>query len=369
MDKFPHVAGIIPEPHSLFDVRDIVECQEDVFARKKGFMAVSGNDTTENRNEYLLISHPKTVPPIEVPALSLEKLKEKTDNFGSKSLIGQGSSGRVCLAQLDDGSKVAVKKLNVSSDHSIVEFLTQVSMLSKLKNENVVELLGYCVHGYVRVLAYEFATVGSLHDILHGMKERRGRKGDQGAEPVPVLDWMQRVRIAVDAAMGLEYLHEKFQPSIIHRNLRSNNVLIFEDCKAKIADFNLSNQAYNKDARLGIFGYLAPECATRVQLTQKSDVYSFGVVLLELLTGRKPFDHRQQSTLVTWATPRLGKDKVEQCIDPKLEGKYPPEGVAMLAGVAALCVQCEAELRPNMSIVVEDLQRLLELTVPVAPKI
>ncbi|KAL1535265.1 PTI1-like tyrosine-protein kinase 3, variant 2 [Salvia divinorum] len=309
----------------------------------------------------------KAVPPIEVPSLSLEELKEKTDNFGSKSLIGEGSYGRVYFAQLNDGKEVAVKKLDVSSEpDSNVEFLTQVSMVSRFKHDNLVELLGYCVDGNLRVLAYEFATMGSLHDILHG------RKGVQGAQPGPTLDWMQRVRIAVDAARGLEYLHEKVQPSTIHRDIRSSNVLLFEDYKAKVADFNLSNQAPDMAARLhstrvlGTFGYHAPEYAMTGQLTQKSDVYSFGVVLLELLTGRKPVDHtmpRGQQSLVTWATPRLSEDKVKQCVDPKLKD-YPPKGVAKLAAVAALCVQYEAEFRPNMSIVVKALQPLLKSTVP-----
>ncbi|XP_042517645.1 PTI1-like tyrosine-protein kinase 3 isoform X2 [Macadamia integrifolia] len=312
----------------------------------------------------------KAPPPIEVPALSLDEIKEKTDNFGSKSLIGEGSYGRVYYATLNNGKAVAIKKLDVSSEpESNVEFLTQVSMVSRLKHENIVELLGYCVEGNLRVLAYEFATMGSLHDILHG------RKGVQGAQPGPVLDWMQRVRIAVFAARGLEYLHEKVSPSIIHRDVRSSNVLLFEDFKAKIADFNLSNQAPDMAARLhstrvlGTFGYHAPEYAMTGQLTQKSDVYSFGVVLLELLTGRKPVDHtmpRGQQSLVTWATPRLSEDKVKQCVDPKLKGEYPPKGVAKLAAVAALCVQYESEFRPNMSIVVKALQPLLN-SKPAAP--
>lgn len=311
--------------------------------------------------------HKSAPPPIEVPALSLEELKEKTDNFGSKALIGEGSYGRVYFATLENGKAVAVKKLDVSQEpESNNEFLTQVSRVSRLKHDNIVELQGYCVEGNMRVLAYEFATMGSLHDILHG------RKGVQGAQPGPVLDWMQRVRIAVDAARGLEYLHEKVQPSIIHRDIRSSNVLLFEDFRAKIADFNLSNQAPDMAARLhstrvlGTFGYHAPEYAMTGQLTQKSDVYSFGVVLLELLTGRKPVDHtmpRGQQSLVTWATPRLSEDKVKQCVDPRLKD-YPAKGVAKLAAVAALCVQYEGEFRPNMSIVVKALQPLLKAPAP-----
>ncbi|XP_058102347.1 PTI1-like tyrosine-protein kinase 3 [Magnolia sinica] len=317
-----------------------------------------------------LFSEPNTAPPIEVPELSLEELIEKTDNFSSTSLIGEGSYGRVYYAALDGEKAVAIKKLDVTAEPvSNDEFLTQVSKVSRLKHENFVQLLGYCVEGNVRVLSHEFATVGSLHDILHG------RKGVQGAQPGPTLDWMQRVRIAVDAARGLEYLHEKVQPSIIHRDIRSSNVLLFEDFKAKIADFNLSNQAPDMAARLhstrvlGTFGYHAPEYAMTGQLTQKSDVYSFGVVLLELLTGRKPVDHtmpRGQQSLVTWATPRLSEDKVKQCVDPKLKGEYPSKGAAKLAAVAALCVQYEFEFRPNMSIVVKALQPLL-MQKPYAP--
>ncbi|XP_010557159.1 PREDICTED: PTI1-like tyrosine-protein kinase 1 isoform X1 [Tarenaya hassleriana] len=310
----------------------------------------------------------KEAPPIEVPALSLDELKEKTDNFGSKALIGEGSYGRVYYATINDGKVVALKKLDVSPEaETDVEFLSQVSMVSRLKHENLIQLLGYCVDVNLRVLAYEFATMGSLHDILHG------RKGVQGAQPGPTLDWITRVRIAVEAARGLEYLHEKAQSPVIHRDIRSSNILLFEDFKAKIADFNLSNQAPDNAARLhstrvlGTFGYHAPEYAMTGQLTQKSDVYSFGVVLLELLTGRKPVDHtmpRGQQSLVTWATPRLSEDKVKQCVDPKLKGEYPPKAVAKLAAVAALCVQYEAEFRPNMSIVVKALQPLLKPPAP-----
>ncbi|CAN8280050.1 unnamed protein product [Cochlearia groenlandica] len=319
-----------------------------------------------NKRAPIALKHDalKETPTIDVPALSLDGLREKTDNFGSKALIGEGSYGRAYYATLKDGKAVAVKKLdnNANGSESNLVFLTQVSRVSKLKNDNFIQLFGYCVEGDLRVLAYEFAAMGSLHDILHG------RKGVQGAKPGPTLDWIQRVKIAVDAARGLEYLHEKVEPKVIHRDIRSSNVLLFEDFKAKIADFNLSNQSPDMAARLhstkvlGTFGYHAPEYAMTGQLTQKSDVYSFGVVLLELLTGRKPVDHtmpRGQQSLVTWATPRLSEDKVKQCVDLKLNGKYPPKAVAKLAAVAALCVQYESEFRPNMSIVVKALQPLL----------
>uniref|UniRef100_A0A1D1YSW4 PTI1-like tyrosine-protein kinase 3 n=1 Tax=Anthurium amnicola TaxID=1678845 RepID=A0A1D1YSW4_9ARAE len=221
---------------------------------------VDGNFKNSKPSNGAYSESQRASPTIEVPALSLDELKEKTDNFGSKCLIGEGSYGRVYYARFNDEKDAAVKKLDVSSEpEPDNEFLSQVAMVSRLKHDNVVGLLGYCVEGNLRVLLYEYATMGSLHDILHG------RKGVQGSQPGPVLDWMQRVRIAVDAARGLEYLHEKAQPSIIHRDIRSSNVLLFEDFKAKIADFNLSNQAPDMAARLhstrvlGTFGYHAPE--------------------------------------------------------------------------------------------------------------
>ncbi|XP_021844485.1 pto-interacting protein 1 [Spinacia oleracea] len=304
---------------------------------------------------------PVRVQPIEVPQISVDELREVTENYGSNALIGEGSYGRVYYGVLKNGRAAAIKKLDASKQPDN-EFLAQVSMVSRLKHDNFVELLGYCVDGNLRILAYEFASNGSLHDILHG------RKGVKGAQPGPVLSWAQRVKIAVGAARGLEFLHEKAVPTIFHRDIKSSNILLFDDDVAKIGDFDLSNQAPDMAARLhstrvlGTFGYHAPEYAMTGQLNAKSDVYSFGVVLLELLTGRKPVDHtlpRGQQSLVTWATPKLSEDKVKQCVDPRLSGEYPAKAVAKMAAVAALCVQYESDFRPNMSIVVKALQPLL----------
>ncbi|KAK2969156.1 hypothetical protein RJ640_026790 [Escallonia rubra] len=314
--------------------------------------------------------------PIAVPAIGVDELKEITDSFGKKALIGEGSCGIVYYGILKSGQAAAIKKFD-SSEQPDDEYLAQVSMLSRLKHENVVELLGYSVDSGLRVLVYKYASNGSLHDILHG------KKGVIGAQPGPVLSWSQRVKIAVAAAKGLEYLHEKVQPRIIHRDITSSSILLFDDDVAKIADFDLSNQASVAAARLhsppryhvpdftrqlystrvlGNFGYCAPEYSLTGQPSSESDIYSFGVVLLELLTGRKPFDHtlpHRQQSLVTWATPKLSEDKLKQCVDPRLNGEYPPKAVAKMAAVAALCVQYEAVFRPNMSFVVKALQPLL----------
>ncbi|KAF7818933.1 putative protein kinase [Senna tora] len=323
-----------------------------------------GGDRGEPRSNVVRNGAPQKVLPIETPSIQLDELNRLTNNFGSSSLIGEGSYGRVFYAKLSDGQDAAIKKLDTSSStpEEDADFAAQLSVVSRLKHDNFVELIGYCLEASNRILVYQHASLGSLHDVLHG------RKGVQGAEPGPVLSWSQRAKIALGAAKGLEFLHEKVQPSIVHRDIRSSNVLLFGDYDAKIADFSLTNQCSDTAARLhstrvlGTFGYHAPEYAMTGQITQKSDVYSFGVVLLELLTGRKPVDHtmpKGQQSLVTWATPRLSEDKVKQCVDPKLNNEYPPKAIAKLAAVAALCVQYEADFRPNMTIVVKALSPLL----------
>ncbi|KAL1539161.1 cleavage polyadenylation factor subunit pti1 [Salvia divinorum] len=342
-------------------------CEDDDMPKVSGYGPYTTPHTAGNPSgHHATEATPKgretvNMQPISVPTIPVDELKDITDNFGSKSLIGEGSYGRVYHGVLKNGQAAAIKKLD-SSKQPDREFLAQVSMVSRIKHENVVQLLGYNVDSGLRVLAYEYASNGSLHDILHG------KKGVKGAQRGPVLSWVQRVKIAVGASKGLEYLHEKAEHHFIHRDIKSSNVLLYDDDVAKIADFDLSNQAPDTAARLhstrvlGTFGYHAPEYAMTGQLSSKSDVYSFGVVLLELLTGRKPVDHtlpRGQQSLVTWATPKLSEDKVDQCVDGRLGGDYPPKAVAKMAAVAALCVQYEADFRPNMSIVVKALQPLL----------
>ncbi|KAB5537307.1 hypothetical protein DKX38_014840 [Salix brachista] len=377
--------------------------------------ASNADNSTANRVNEPVSNNVQTVhiQPIAVPTIPVDELKEMTDNFGTGAVIGEGSSGRVYYAVLKSGQAAAIKKLD-SSKQSDQEFLAQVSMVSRLRHAHVLELFGYCVDDPLRVLAYEHASKGSLHDILHAWSNLgycdvyipwkagsnsskvkslgwkclignfhlfadtkmffnlgdTGKKGVKGSEPGPPLSWAQRMKIAVGAARGLEYLHEKAKRHIIHNlDIKSSNVLIFDDDVAKIADFDLSNQAPDMTARLystrvlGNFGYHAPEYTMTGQRSSKSDIYSFGVILLELLTGRKPVDHtlpRGQQSLVTWATPKLSEDKVNQCIDPKLDGKFHPRAAAKFSAIAALCVQYEADFRPNMSIVVTALQPLLK---------
>uniref|UniRef100_A0A0E0MVC9 Protein kinase domain-containing protein n=1 Tax=Oryza rufipogon TaxID=4529 RepID=A0A0E0MVC9_ORYRU len=306
-------------------------------------------------------------PPTSASTISLDILKKITRNFSNNSLIGEGSHAKVFFGVLKDGKNSAVKKLNPNE-----ETIVQVSTISKmLKHDNVVQIHEYFIEGENRVLVYEYAPKGSLHDILHG------REGVTGAQARPPLSWVQRVKIAITAAKGLEFLHEKAVPPVIHTNIKSSNILLFGNDVAKIGDLGVSKQLHVEDYDYSytrvvpqIFRYEAPEL--RGQYSVKSDVYTFGVVLLELLTGRKVFDHtlpRGQMSLVKWATPRLSKDKVKQCVDPKLGRAFPLKAVARMAAVAALCIQFEAEFRPSMSIVVRALSMLESSTSSKQPSI
>ncbi|XVF52062.1 hypothetical protein PTKIN_Ptkin04bG0234700 [Pterospermum kingtungense] len=295
-------------------------------------------------------------PSIEGPEFSLDELKEKTDNFGSKALIGKGSRGSVFRANLNNGKVVAVKKLDMSN----VEFMAQVSLVKGLKHDNLVELQCYFAEGDFRVLAYEFATMGSLHNMLHG------REGFQEPQPIQVLDWMQRLRIAVDVARGLEYVNENAPPSARCRFITSSNVLLFKNYKAKI-ECNLSNESPDMELHIKckILTYLwliffSSYGLTR-KFTEKTYVYSLGVVLIEILSGRKPVDKSTMPLgLVAWAAPMLDINWIENCVDPKLNGKYHIRGAAKLAGVAALCVLRDPDQRPTMKSVAEALQEVLD---------
>ncbi|PHT85678.1 putative protein kinase [Capsicum annuum] len=216
---------------------------------------------------------PQKVSPVEVRAnMSLDDINILTGNFGEKALIAEGSYGRVYGAKLSNGQQAAIKQLDANfspeSETAFAEQQTTVSLFT------------------------------SLQPWAHG------RKGAQSAEPGSVLTWNERMKIACGVASGLEYLHQKVEPPIIHRDVRSSNVLLFDDFTAKVADFDLTNQSSEHSTRdRESFGYHGPEYAMGETITDKSDVYSFGVVLLELLTGRKPVDYTMpegEQSLVTW---------------------------------------------------------------------
>ncbi|KAA3458875.1 proline-rich receptor-like protein kinase PERK3 isoform X1 [Gossypium australe] len=295
--------------------------------------------------------------------LQYEELKEATNNFAPASILGEGGFGRVFKGVLSDGTAVAIKRLTNGGPQGDKEFLVEVEMLSRLHHRNLVKLVGYYSSrdSSQNLLCYELVPNGSLESWLHG--------------PLGVncpLDWDTRMKIALDAARGLAYLHEDSQPCVIHRDFKASNILLENNFHAKVADFGLAKQApegrtnYLSTRVMGTFGYVAPEYAMTGHLLVKSDVYSYGVVLLELLTGRKPVDMSQpsgQENLVTWARPILrDKDRLEELSDPGLGGKYPKEDFIRVCTIAAACVAPEASQRPTMGEVVQSLKMVQRIT-------
>ncbi|XP_059446566.1 serine/threonine-protein kinase PBL27 [Corylus avellana] len=307
---------------------------------------------------------PKDGPTAHIAAqtFTFRELATATKNFRPECLLGEGGFGHVYKGRLEStGQVVAVKQLDRNGLQGNREFLVEVLMLSLLHHPNLVNLIGYCADGDQRLLVYEFMPLGSLEDHLHDLP--------QDKKP---LDWNTRMKIAAGAAKGLEYLHDKANPPVIYRDLKSSNILLDEVYHPKLSDFGLAklgpvgDKTHVSTRVMGTYGYCAPEYAMTGQLTLKSDVYSFGVVFLELITGRKAIDNTRapgEHNLVAWARP-LFKDrrKFPKMADPLLQGRYPMRGLYQALAVAAMCLQEQAATRPLIGDVVTALTYLASQT-------
>ncbi|CAL1355336.1 unnamed protein product [Linum trigynum] len=290
-------------------------------------------------------------------SFSFRELANATQNFMELNLIGEGGFGRVYKGRLDTGEIVAVKQLNQDGMQGNQEFIVEVLMLSLLHHPNLVTLTGYCTAGDQRLLVYEYMPRGSLERHLFDV--------DTGKEP---LSWSTRMKIAVNAARGLEYLHCKANPPVIYRDLKSANILLDKDFHAKLSDFGLAklgpvgDNTHVSTRVMGTYGYCAPEYAMSGKLTLKSDIYSFGVVLLELISGRKAMDYSRrqgEQNLVVWSRPYL-KDQKKFCqmVDPRLQGRYPRRCLNYAIAIAGMCLHEEAHLRPLIGDIVVALEYL-----------
>ncbi|KAL9667158.1 hypothetical protein QQ045_001507 [Rhodiola kirilowii] len=287
-------------------------------------------------------------------SFTFRQLAVATRNFREANYIGAGGFGKVYKGQLETGELVAVKKLNHEGVQGYQEFVVEVLMLSLFHHPNLVTLIGYCTDGDQRLLVYEYMPKGSLEDHLFG----------PDAEP---LSWNARIKIAVDAARGLEYLHIRANPPVIYRDLKSANILLDMNFNAKLSDFGLAklgpvgDNTHVSTRVMGTYGYCAPEYAMSGHLTLKSDIFSFGVVLLELITGRKAFDSNKKTeqNLVAWALPHLrDPKKFVQFADPLLQGRFPTRSVRHMIAIAAMCVQEQPGHRPQISDIVIALEYL-----------
>ncbi|KAJ0735926.1 putative protein kinase RLK-Pelle-LRR-I-1 family [Helianthus annuus] len=286
-------------------------------------------------------------------SFTLSELRNATKNFENK--VGSGGYGTVYYGKLNDGREIAVKILeNNNVYQGKKEFANEVSLLSRIHHRNLVQFLGFCQEEGKDILVYEFMHNGTLKEHLYGpLARERGIK------------WLKRLEIAEESAKGIEYLHTGCVPSIIHRDLKTSNILLDKNMRAKVSDFGLSKLAIDGTSHVssivrGTVGYLDPEYYISNRLTDKTDIYSFGVILLELISGQEAISNVNFGincrNIVQWAKMHIENGDIQGIIDPALGNEYDIQSMWKIAEKALMCVQPHGNMRPSMSEVIKEIQ-------------
>ncbi|KAJ0964109.1 hypothetical protein J5N97_029231 [Dioscorea zingiberensis] len=288
---------------------------------------------------------------MEMAIHTYEDIMRITENLNEKYIIGYGASSTVYKCVLKNGKAIAVKKLYNQYAHNLREFETELETIGSIRHRNLVTLHGYSLSPHGNLLFYDYMENGSLWDLLHGPSKK------------VKLDWDARLKIAIGAAQGLAYLHHDCNPRVIHRDVKSSNILLDENFEARLSDFGIakcisSAKAHASTYVLGTIGYIDPEYARTSRLSEKSDVYSFGVVLLELLTGKKAVEN--ESNLHQLILSKADSNTVMEAVDIEVSVTcMDPSHLRKAFQLALLCTKKYPAERPNMHEVVRVLVSLL----------
>ncbi|KAK3019924.1 hypothetical protein RJ639_004907 [Escallonia herrerae] len=284
---------------------------------------------------------------------TLRELEVATNGFCDENVIGEGGYGIVYSGVLEDNTQIAVKNLLNNRGQAEKEFKVEVEAIGRVRHKNLVRLLGYCAEGAHRILVYEYVDNGNLEQWLHG---------DVG--PCSPLSWDIRMNVVLGTAKGLTYLHEGLEPKVVHRDIKSSNILLDKLWNPKVSDFGLakllgSERSYVTTRVMGTFGYVAPEYASTGMLNERSDVYSFGILIMEIITGRNPVDYSRpqgEVNLVDWLKTMVTNRNADGVLDPKLPEKPSSRALKRALLVALRCVDPNAQKRLKMGHVIRMLE-------------